>query len=95
MSAEPRIVLLPGDGIGPEVVAEALKVLEATGVDVELTDYDLGAHRYLADGTVLMLAHMNAEALALTRAFHKARDIHKVDRRVDGFLRARHLREFI
>jgi len=48
-----RIGVIGGDGIGPEVVAEALKVLDATGVAYERTDYDLGAHRYLADGTVL------------------------------------------
>jgi 3-isopropylmalate dehydrogenase len=45
--------VIGGDGIGPEVVAEALKVIDATGVVYERTDYDLGAHRYLADGTVL------------------------------------------
>lgn len=48
-----KIGVVGGDGIGPEVTAEALKVLDATGVDVALTDYDLGAHRYLEDGTVL------------------------------------------
>jgi 3-isopropylmalate dehydrogenase len=48
-----RIGVIGGDGIGPEVVAEALKVIDATGVEYERTDYDLGAHRYLADGTVL------------------------------------------
>jgi 3-isopropylmalate dehydrogenase len=48
-----KIGVIGGDGIGPEVVAEALKVLDATGVDHELTHYDLGAHRYLEDGTVL------------------------------------------
>jgi 3-isopropylmalate dehydrogenase len=48
-----RIGVIGGDGIGPEVVAEAIKVLDATGVSYERTDYDLGAHRYLADGTVL------------------------------------------
>jgi 3-isopropylmalate dehydrogenase len=48
-----RIGVIGGDGIGPEVVAEALKVIDATGVVYERTDYDLGAHRYLADGTVL------------------------------------------
>jgi 3-isopropylmalate dehydrogenase len=42
-----RIGVIGGDGIGPEVVAEALKVLDATGVAYERTDYDLGAHRYL------------------------------------------------
>src|SRR6476646_1527398 len=48
-----RIGVIGGDGIGPEVVAEALKVLDAVGLDYERTDYDLGAHRYLEDGTVL------------------------------------------
>ncbi|MEZ5309171.1 MAG: isocitrate/isopropylmalate family dehydrogenase [Microthrixaceae bacterium] len=48
-----RIGVIGGDGIGPEVTAEALKVLDATGVAYERVDYDLGAHRYLEDGTVL------------------------------------------
>ena len=48
-----RIAVIGGDGIGPEVVAEALKVVRATGVDVETTDFDLGGARYLRDGTVL------------------------------------------
>ncbi|MBU6215762.1 MAG: 3-isopropylmalate dehydrogenase [Acidobacteria bacterium] len=48
-----RIGVIGGDGIGPEVVDEALKVLDAAGVDYEQVDYDLGAHRYLEDGTVL------------------------------------------
>jgi 3-isopropylmalate dehydrogenase len=48
-----RIGVIGGDGIGPEVVAESIKVLDATGVPYERVDYDLGAHRYLEDGTVL------------------------------------------
>jgi 3-isopropylmalate dehydrogenase len=48
-----RIAVIGGDGIGPEVVAEALKVVRATGVDVETTGFDLGGSRYLRDGTVL------------------------------------------
>jgi 3-isopropylmalate dehydrogenase len=48
-----RIGVIGGDGIGPEVVAEAMKVVEACGVAHERVDYDLGAHRYLEDGTVL------------------------------------------
>ena len=48
-----RIAVVGGDGIGPEVVAEGLKVIAATGVQVETTDYDLGGARYLRDGTVL------------------------------------------
>jgi 3-isopropylmalate dehydrogenase len=51
-----KLAVIPGDGIGPEVTAEALKVLEAvTPVQVkfEPTRYDLGADRYLATGEVL------------------------------------------
>ncbi len=52
-----RLAVIPGDGIGTEVVAEGLKVLEAVlagaGVKVETTDYDLGARRYHATGEVL------------------------------------------
>jgi 3-isopropylmalate dehydrogenase len=47
------IAVVGGDGIGPEVIAEARKVVDAAGVDVEWIDHDLGAHRYLADGVVL------------------------------------------
>jgi 3-isopropylmalate dehydrogenase len=49
----PRIAVIPGDGIGPEVTAEALKVVRAAGVDLEVTEYDLGGGRYLATGEVL------------------------------------------
>ena len=51
-----KLAVIPGDGIGPEVTAEALKVLEVAapdGVKVEPTRYDLGAERYLATGEVL------------------------------------------
>jgi 3-isopropylmalate dehydrogenase len=47
-----RLAVIPGDGIGPEVVAEALKVLSAV-VTVDATEYDLGARRYLATGETL------------------------------------------
>jgi 3-isopropylmalate dehydrogenase len=61
MSNEPHtgtlnLAVIPGDGIGQEVTAEALKVLEAAapvGVKFEPTRYDLGAERYLATGEVL------------------------------------------
>src|SRR4249919_1965137 len=48
-----RIAVIGGDGIGPEVTAEALKVVKAAGVDVHTADYDLGGARYLRDGTIL------------------------------------------
>ena len=53
----PRIALIPGDGIGTEVLAEARRVLEAcaaaAGADYELVDWDLGADRYLRDGVTI------------------------------------------
>ncbi len=54
-----RLAVIPGDGIGPEVTAEGLKVLEAAlaghagQVSLEQTRYELGAERYLATGEVL------------------------------------------
>ncbi len=52
-----RIGVIPGDGIGIEVTAEAVRVLEAVGategIRFELTEYDLGARRYLASGEAL------------------------------------------
>ncbi|MGH9111651.1 MAG: isocitrate/isopropylmalate family dehydrogenase, partial [Acidimicrobiales bacterium] len=51
--ANHRIGVIGGDGIGPEVIAEALKVVRATGVDLDTVDYDLGGARYLRDGTIL------------------------------------------
>jgi 3-isopropylmalate dehydrogenase len=48
-----RIAVIGGDGIGPEVVAEALKVVRAAGVELDTTDFDLSGARYLRDGTVL------------------------------------------
>ena len=48
-----RIALIPGDGIGSEVVNEACKVLDATGVKLEKQTYDLGANRYLKTGETL------------------------------------------
>jgi len=48
-----RIAIIGGDGIGPEVTAEAIKVVKATGVDFETTEFDLGGSRYLRDGEIL------------------------------------------
>ena len=45
--------VIRGDGTGPEVVGEALKVLGALDVGVELVEFDLGAERYLRTGEVL------------------------------------------
>jgi len=48
-----RIAVIGGDGIGPEVLAEALKVVRAAGVELDTTFFDLGGARYLRDGEVL------------------------------------------
>ncbi len=48
-----KVGLIGGDGIGPEVVAEALKVVDAAGVPLTTTEYDLGADRYVRTGEVL------------------------------------------
>jgi len=48
-----RVAIIGGDGIGPEVTTEALKVVRAAGVALDTTDYDLGGRRYLSTGEVL------------------------------------------
>ncbi|HEX3923956.1 MAG TPA: 3-isopropylmalate dehydrogenase [Streptosporangiaceae bacterium] len=50
-----RLAVIGGDGIGPEVVAEAIKVLRtaATDVAIETTSYDLGSQRWLRTGETL------------------------------------------
>ncbi len=47
-----RIAILPGDGIGIEVTAAALEVVDATGVAYEAVPFDLGGDRYLRTGEV-------------------------------------------
>lgn len=48
-----KVGVIGGDGIGPEVTAEALKVVRAAGVTLDTTEYDLGADRYIRTGDVL------------------------------------------
>ena len=55
-----KIAVLAGDGIGQEVMAEGLKVLNAVRDDVETTDFDLGARRYLRNGELLTDADLDA-----------------------------------
>ncbi|MGH9746349.1 MAG: 3-isopropylmalate dehydrogenase [Candidatus Acidiferrales bacterium] len=56
-STNKRIAVIPGDGIGKEVIPEAIKVLKAVaaagGREVALTEFDWGAERYLRDKTTL------------------------------------------
>src|SRR6516165_6222790 len=55
MGSTVRLAVIGGDGIGPEVTAEALKVLRAAAPDVtfDTTDYDLGARRWHRTGETL------------------------------------------
>jgi len=52
-----RIAVIPGDGIGPEVVREAVRVLrhfqQTKGLELELVDFDWGAEKFLRDGVTL------------------------------------------
>src|SRR5690348_8928776 len=56
-SARKRIAVIPGDGIGTEVIREAMKVLravtETSPAKLEFTEFDWGAERYLRDATTL------------------------------------------
>jgi 3-isopropylmalate dehydrogenase len=57
-----RIAVIPGDGIGAEVTAEAVKVLgvvaEQTGIALDTVEWDLGAERYLRTGETITPAEM-------------------------------------
>lgn len=55
-----KLAVIGGDGIGPEVTAEALKVLNTVRPDIEATDFDLGAQRYLRTGDILTDEDLNA-----------------------------------
>ena len=52
-----RIAVIAGDGTGPEVTAEAVKVSKAAadkfGFKLDLTDYDLGGERYMRTGELV------------------------------------------
>jgi 3-isopropylmalate dehydrogenase len=45
-----KVAVIGGDGIGPEVTAEALKVVTAAGVTLDTVEYDLGADAWLRTG---------------------------------------------
>jgi 3-isopropylmalate dehydrogenase len=48
-----KVAVIGGDGIGPEVCDEAIKVVRAAGVTLDTTEYDLGAAHYVKTGEVL------------------------------------------
>jgi 3-isopropylmalate dehydrogenase len=66
MSRVISLAVIPGDGIGPEVVSQGLRALEAVALDsdvtFEQTHFSLGADRYLATGDVLTDADLAAIA---------------------------------
>jgi 3-isopropylmalate dehydrogenase len=50
VSQKKHIAIIPGDGVGREVIPQAVNVVKASGAGVEMTDFDWGAERYLRDG---------------------------------------------
>ncbi|MCZ2403092.1 3-isopropylmalate dehydrogenase [Paenarthrobacter sp. Z7-10] len=64
MSEFLNLAVIPGDGIGPEVIAEAVKVLRKVtsdaGVDLQLTEYQLGAEHWLRTGETLPAETLDA-----------------------------------
>ena len=48
-----KVGIVGGDGIGPEVIAQGLRVIEAVGIELDTVDYDLGGQRYLRDEVIL------------------------------------------
>ena len=63
-----RIAVVPGDGIGPEVIEQGVRVLQAAtsrqSASLQLTHYDLGADRYLRTGEILPESVFNELAAA-------------------------------
>ena len=53
MAHNKRVAVVPGDGVGKEVIPNALDVLRASGATLEFTTFDWGADRYLIDGTTI------------------------------------------
>ncbi|WP_167041392.1 3-isopropylmalate dehydrogenase [Salinibacterium sp. ZJ454] len=81
MSRTIDLAVIPGDGIGPEVISEALKVLHAAvpeDVTVDVTEYPFGAAHYLATGEILtddsLAALKKHEAILLGAVGGDARD---------------------
>jgi len=53
VSAHKKVAIIPGDGIGKEVIPQAVKAIEASRAPVDLTYFDWGADRYLKDKTTV------------------------------------------
>ena len=77
-----KLAIIAGDGIGPEVVGEAVKVLDAVLPGVEKTSYDLGARRYHATGEVLsesVLEELRTHVKTLLDPTAAPRELHIVE----------------
>ncbi len=53
MMQKKKVAVVPGDGIGKEVIAAAVRVIRAVKAPVEMTEFDWSADRYLKDGTTI------------------------------------------
>ena len=53
VSQKKHIAIIPGDGVGREVIPQAVNVVKASGAGVEMTDFDWGADRYLRDAVTV------------------------------------------
>jgi len=53
VTGKKHIAVIPGDGIGKEVIPQAVNVIQAAGAAVDFTPFDWGADRYLADKTTV------------------------------------------
>ncbi|MFY9647956.1 MAG: 3-isopropylmalate dehydrogenase [Terriglobales bacterium] len=53
MNSKKRIAVIAGDGIGKEVIPQAVNVMRAAGAVLDITALDWGADRYLADGVTV------------------------------------------
>ena len=85
-----KVVVMPGDGIGPEVTAEAVKVLLATGADIEFFSYSVGGKKYIESGDPLpeevLYAVEDADAVLLGALGHKDTP-YEIPRKVLVYLR--------
>ncbi|MBX3098900.1 MAG: 3-isopropylmalate dehydrogenase [Salinibacterium sp.] len=83
MSTSHSLAIIPGDGIGPEVIAEALKVLNATGVAVTTTEFPFGAGHFLETGTIIEQSDLDAlaqhDAILLGAVGGDPRDVRLAD----------------
>lgn len=53
MTKKKQIAVIPGDGIGREVIPQAINAIQASGAEVQMSEFDWGADRYLSDGVTV------------------------------------------